>query len=69
MFVSYEMDSDENFSLSAALGKSYAGRTVIRDRKKQEVQMEINTSPIVDKKHEYAMGVVITLRRPNLEPR
>jgi PAS domain S-box-containing protein len=69
MFVSYEMDSDENFSLSAALGKSYAGRTVIRDSKKQKVQMEINTSPIVDKKHEYSMGVVITLRMPNLEPR
>lgn len=67
MFVSYEMNSGENFSLSTALGKPYAGRTVIRDRKKQELQMEINTSPIVDKKHEYSMGVVITLRRPKPE--
>ena len=62
--VSYEMESDNDFSMSAALGKSYAGKAVILDRNKQKVQMEINTSPIVDKKHDYSMGVVIALRAP-----
>lgn len=63
-FISCEIKSGDNFSMSTALVRPYTGKTVILDRKMQGVQMEIDTSPIVDKKHEYAMGVVITLRKP-----
>ncbi|MDR3722990.1 MAG: PAS domain S-box protein [Terracidiphilus sp.] len=68
IFVSYQMESKDAFDLCAALDRSYAGKVIILDRKKQEVPMEINTSPIVDKKHEYTMGVVVTLRKPKSEP-
>jgi len=62
-FISYDMDGDENFKMKVALGRSCAGKVSILDHNKQAVSMEINTSPIVDKKNAYTMGVVIALRR------
>jgi PAS domain S-box-containing protein len=66
-FISYEMGGDYDFTMKAALGRSYAGKVILLDRKRQRVTMEINTSPIVDKKNAYTMGVVIALRRPKSE--
>jgi PAS domain S-box-containing protein len=64
VFVSCEMENNAKFSFCGALDKPYAGTAIILDRKDQKVQVEINTSPIVDKKNGYTMGVVITLRKP-----
>lgn len=66
VLISCEMECDDHFSVNAALGKPYAGMAVVRDSKDQEISMEINTSPIVDKKSSYTMGIVITLRKPKL---
>jgi len=66
-FISYEMENDDDFKMKSTLGRPYAGKVTILDHKEQKVSMEINTSPIVDKKSAYTMGVVIALRRSKPE--